>query len=110
LRVEEVIMVQIDQVLISAASAFVYSMVFYAKARATDSGENLDYFKLSATLVVGVVIGIGYQIAGVDFGQAAIAGQLASYAGTVAIVESIIKAIYRKFIKPKQQSSGQKRA
>jgi hypothetical protein len=84
-----------EQVLLAVGSALAYSLVFYAKNRAGDP-EDFKPKKLLATLIVGLAVGIGYGLAGVEITQELIFAQLSMYAGTTALVESIIKAIYRQ--------------
>ena len=77
-------------------ASLVYSLIFYVKkaVRKKDPPE-FDYAKLGATLVVGLVIGIVFYIGGVPIATEAVETQLIAYAGVVALVESILKLIYR---------------
>jgi len=93
---------EVQSVLTGAVSALVYSLVFYAKKRAKSGAESLDFKKLTATLAVGVVVGAAYGYYGIPITQPSVTEQLATYAGTIALVESGIKTLYRAV---KQQQS-----
>lgn len=83
----------------SMGSALVYSFLFYAKKRAGKNKESLDVRKLTATLIVGGIIGVFYGYYGIPIDKPTIMEQLATYAGTIALVESGIKFLYR-IVKP----------
>lgn len=87
---------------LAIVSAAVYSIVFFFKKYASDNPEEFKWKKLLATLIVGVVIGAVYGYMGFDITQMLIFEQLAMYAGTIAIVESIIKIIWRTYKKNKR--------
>lgn len=89
----------IEQIALAVASAAVYSLVFYAKTKASDPDEEFNKFKFGATLIVGIGVGVSFQLSGVDFNQQDIANQLAAYAGTVALLESMLKVVWRQFLK-----------
>lgn len=93
----------LEEVLFSAGSAAVYSMVFYVKKRASKGEVKFNPFKLAATVGVGAVIGGIYAVSGMEFTRGEIATQLTTYAGTVALVETMIKAAWRGY---KQRTSG----
>lgn len=99
--------VTIEQLLLSVGAALVYSVVFYAKNYAGDEPEKFEWKKFTATLIVGLIIGIASGLAGIDVTQQFIYEQLAMYAGTIALVETIIKAIYKELKKgsPKDPQS-----
>jgi len=86
---------ELQAILGSMGSALVYSFLFYAKKRAGKSKEPIDVKKLSATLIVGAVIGVFYGYYGIPIDQPTITEQLATYAGTIALVESGLKLGYR---------------
>lgn len=89
----------IEDILLSIGSAILYSAAFYIKKVSRDDGEQFDKFKLAATIVVGAAVGIGYQMSGIDFTQQEISTKVAMYAGTVALVESGLKTVWRKYLK-----------
>lgn len=91
----------IENIAIAAVMGAVYSIIFFAKKRANDPDEKYNYFKLIATIAVGIAIGIGFELSGVDFGQARLFEQLTAYVGTIALVESVLKLLWRQFLKGK---------
>jgi len=95
----------IESIIISALSAAVYSFIFYAKSKASDPDEKFNQFKFMATIAVGIAVGIGYRLAGEGFSQDTISNQLTLYAGTVALVETVLKITWRRCLK-KIVSSG----
>lgn len=90
--------IEIAQIGMAVFSAAAYSIVFYAKHKEGSLEEDFDPKKFASTLIVGVGVGVGYGLSGVDVTQAGIEEQLAAYAGTVAIVESGLKYLYRRFL------------
>lgn len=76
-------------------SALVYSFLFYAKKRVGKDKQGLDVKKLTATLIVGAMIGAFYGFYGIPLDKPTIMEQLATYAGTIALVEAGIKTVYR---------------
>lgn len=87
---------EIEAALSGMFSALVYSLLFYVKKRANKSSENFNPKKLAATLVVGGCIGLMYGYYGMPIDQPTISEMLVTYAGTIALVQSAIQAIYRQ--------------
>lgn len=87
--------IQLAGIGMAVVSSIVYSLVFYIKKRPTDAEEFFQPKKVLATIVVGVVVGISLQLSGTDLSQETLQTQLTAYAGTVALVESVIKTIIR---------------
>lgn len=85
-------------ILSSMGSALVYSFLFYAKKRAGKDSQTLDVRKLAATLIVGAVIGVFYGYYGIPIDEPTVMEQLATYAGTIALVESVLKLVYRSYM------------
>ena len=85
-----------ETVAYAIVAALAYSLIFYVKKAVREKNPpEFDYTKLGATLVVGLVIGIVFYIGGVPIATEAVETQLIAYAGVVALVESILKLIYR---------------
>lgn len=77
-------------------SALIYSIVFFAKKRLNkESPAEFDPTKLVSTLIVGVVIGIGFYLGNVDITALAIETQLLAYGMVIALVESGLKIVWR---------------
>lgn len=91
-------MIEIQAVALAAISAAGYSFTFYIKKRTKDDPDTFDPYKLAATIIMGIAVGISMELAGVDFGQADISSQIATYAGTVALLETVLKSVYRQFL------------
>lgn len=91
-------MIEIVPILVAACSGALYSFVFYAKKRAGKSPQDFDPFKLVSTVIIGMVVGIGLQLSGTNLTQEAVSSQVAVYAGTVALLESLLKTVYRQFL------------
>lgn len=79
----------------AALMAAVYSVLFYAKARQQEDAE-FDPTKFGATLLVGVAVGVSIALGGGELFQGTIETKLASYAGVVALVETVLKPVYRQ--------------
>jgi hypothetical protein len=80
-------------ILIAVFAAIIYSLVFYAKALVKD-GDKFDPVKFFSTLIVGAAIGIALSLAKNPFSQEALEAQLAIYASTIALVETILKIVW----------------
>jgi len=90
----------ISQLVVSVIGAAIFALVFYAKNNATDL-ENFDWGKFLATLLVGAIIGgVNFAFGGVLPTQGSLEEALVVYAGATAIVETVIKAIWRRFNPP----------
>lgn len=77
-----------------AVAAAVYSVVFYAKKR--EDGQDFDPAKFASTIVVGVFVGAFLSINGMDVTEENVTEMLVANVGVIALVESILKTIYRK--------------
>jgi hypothetical protein len=86
---------EVQAIVGSMGSALVYSFLFYAKKRAGKDKQTLEPKKLTATLVVGAAIGGFYAYYGIPIDKPTIMEQLATYGGTIALVEAGIKTVYR---------------
>jgi len=89
----------IEQILISILSSLTYSFIFYIKKREQKDSEDFNKFKLASTLLVGVMVGAVFGYRGIEVRVDTIETFLAANIGIIAIVESILKALYRRFIK-----------
>lgn len=75
-----------------------YSLIWYCRQVIDPSvpTPTYDLWKLGATLVTGMVIGIVSIASGIEITQTAIEVQLLSYGFIIAAVEQVGKAFYRK--------------
>jgi len=91
----------IEEIIPAVLGAAAYGIVFYMKEHEKElkEGEIPEDFnpkKLAATVLVGAGIGVGVAFSSQDLTYATFEQQMAMYAGTVAIVETILKTGYRK--------------
>lgn len=91
----------LQTILISAVSAVSYSIIFYAKKKGSLEPEDFKPFKFASTLLVGLAVGLAFLYLGNPITEKGIQTQLAAYTGVIAVVESILKTIYRKWKKMK---------
>ncbi|RKY68967.1 MAG: hypothetical protein DRQ24_11225 [Candidatus Latescibacterota bacterium] len=80
-------------ILIAIVAAAIFASAGYLKSSGT---ENFDATKFSATVLVGAIVGVVMYFGGVPVTEANVIEQLAAYAGIVAVVENILKAIIRR--------------
>lgn len=88
---------QLGQVLTAVLGALVYSIVFFVKQKGDELPENFNPTKFVATIVVGVLVGTTFALSGQDLEFAAFHEEMLMYAGTVALVESILKTMWKKY-------------
>ena len=66
----------------------------YLKSAGT---ENFEPAKFAATVLVGIVVGAVMYVSGAPVTEANVATQIGTYAGVIAVVENVLKAILRRF-------------
>jgi hypothetical protein len=91
-------MIEIQGVIMAAVTSAVYSLIVYSKKRAKDDPEPFNIYKLGATVLVGAGVGISMELSSIQLSQQSVETQVAAYAGTVAIVESLLKSSYRNYL------------
>jgi hypothetical protein len=89
----------VEDIILAVVSAAIYSIIFFVKKREGDSNEEFDYFKLGATLIVGLAVGLSIYLSGLDLTQVRFEERILMYTGTIALVESILKTLVRRFRK-----------
>jgi hypothetical protein len=90
----------VSQLLVAVVGAAVYALVFYAKNNAVDI-DNFDWGKFGATLLVGAIIGgVNFAFGGILPTSGGVESALVLYAGATALVETVIKAIWRRINPP----------
>ena len=81
-------------ILIAIIAAAVFAASGYLKSAGT---ENFEPIKFAATVLVGIVVGAVMYAGGSPVTEANVATQIGIYAGIVAVVENVLKAILRRF-------------
>ena len=72
-----------------------YGVLFFVKAQ-QNSGEEFDYWKFGATVLLAAIIGVAMGAVGMPVTQVALEVQLAAYVGYVVVLETVLKLIWRK--------------
>jgi len=81
-------------VIATVISAAVYGIIFWWKAQQTqDPPPPFDTYKFAATLFVAIIIGVISAFSGATFNEEYFLLQMGAYAGYVAMVETILKAL-----------------
>jgi len=81
-------------VVYAVAAAVTYSASFYIKNRQS-TGEPFDPPKFTATLIVGLIIGIVAMLTGSPLTEQDVITQLIAYAGLVTFIETWLKTLIR---------------
>lgn len=81
-------------------AAIMYAGSMYLKKSTSSvNPQDFDVTKFVSTIVVAAVIAVSMVGAGATIvTEADITTQLATYAGLTAVVENVIRALYRKFV------------
>ena len=81
---------------IAVISAVVYALIFFAKARenAPDPKPPFDTYKVLATIAVAIAVGFIAGMTGVPLTEADLLTQLGAYAGYIAMLETLLKALF----------------
>ena len=75
-------------------SAAAYGLIFWWKARQTqEPPPPFDLYKFVSTLIVALIIGVISAFSGVTFTEEYFLLQMGAYAGYVAMIETILKAL-----------------
>ncbi len=90
---------EISAIVLAAIAGAGYGVLFYVKARQS-SGEEFDYWKLGATVLLAAIIGIAMGAAGMPVTQATVDVQFAAYVGYIVVLETTLKLIWRKLYPP----------
>lgn len=81
--------------LLALVSAAIYALAGYLKS----VEEEPDILKAISTMIVGAVVGLVMAASGIDVTQVGVLEQLGMYAGFVCIIENVLKAIWRRYLK-----------
>lgn len=78
-----------------------YGVLFYVKAQQS-SGEEFNYGKFGATVLLAAIIGIAMGAVGMPVTHVTLDLQLAAYIGYIVVLENVLKLIWRKLYPPEE--------
>ena len=94
-------MAVIETMILAVLAAIVYAGTeFIKKYLDSEHPETFNYVKFVATLIIGAVIGVAAGYEGTIPTQLSITEQLALYAGSVVVLENVLKIIYKFITNP----------
>ena len=94
-------MAVIETMILAVLAAIVYAGTeFIKKYLDPEHPETFNYVKFVATLIIGAVIGVAAGYEGTIPTQLSITEQLALYAGSVVVLENVLKIIYKFITNP----------
>ena len=78
-------------------AAVLYSLIWWAAKNAdpTKPSPEFDWFSLGATVVIGAFVGAAAILSGSPLSQLGIETQLAASGAIIAVIEKILKTLYR---------------
>ena len=82
----------IETIGIALLMSVIYTILGVAKSK----GEKFDPTKASATIVLGLIIGVIMYTSGLPVTETGVYEQLAVYGGLLYVIENILKAIKRR--------------
>ena len=89
----------ISSIILAAVAGALYGVLFYVKAQ-QKSGEDFDYWKFGATVLLSAIIGVVMGAAGLPVTQATVELQIAAYVGYVVVLETLMKVTWRQLYPP----------
>lgn len=87
-------------ILYAILASALYSLIFYVKKLVTEPTP-FSVSKFIATILVGAGIGAYFHFRHIELNENGILAMLSTLAGTVVIVENVLKVIYRLIFKRK---------
>lgn len=78
-------------------AAILYSVIWWTSKHIdpTKPSENFDFMSLGATVLIGAFVGAFATLAGSPVSQMSIETQLAANGAVIAVIEKILKTMYR---------------
>ena len=78
-------------------AAVLYSLIWWASKNVdpTKPSESFDFMSLGATVLIGAFVGTYATLAGSPVSQMSIETQLAANGAVIAVIEKILKTMYR---------------
>lgn len=77
-------------------ASIAYSITFYVKKRSSKNIQMFDVKKFISTVIVGIGVGVSISMSGADLTFLSFEAELATMAGIIALVESVLKTVYRQ--------------
>lgn len=93
----------VSSIVLAVLAGAVYGGLFYFKAQ-QNSGEEFDYGKFGATILLAAIIGLAMGAMGMPVTQATLEVQLVAYVGYVVVLETVLKLIWGKLYPPEVPS------
>ena len=91
----------ISSIVLAMLAGAGYGVLFYVKAQQS-SGEEFNYGKFGATVLLAAIIGIAMGAAGMPVTHVTLDLQLAAYIGYIVVLENVLKLIWRKLYPPEE--------
>lgn len=91
----------LEQVFFAIFVAVLVAVLGYLKNKPKE--EEFEIFKITATVLVGILVGMVVYLTDLPVNEESIAAMLAEYAGLILLVEYILKIIWRWSTKPKKE-------
>lgn len=95
---------QLQTILTAVLASIAYSITFFVKKRSGKNIQSFDTKKFISTLLVGIGVGVSMSLSGANLTFLSFEAELATMAGIIALVESVLKTIYREVKKRTEQS------
>ena len=94
----------IETIILAVLAAIMYAGTeFIKKYLDLEHPETFNYVKFLATIIIGGIIGVAAGYEGTIPTQLSITEQLALYAGSVVVLENVLKIIYKFITNPAQE-------
>lgn len=87
----------IEPILTAVFAAILYSLIWWAAKNIdpTKPSPSFDFYSLGATIVIGVFVGAYSSFAGSPLTQMGIETQLAANGAIIAVIEKVLKTVFR---------------
>jgi hypothetical protein len=90
-------LVEFQPLVTAIFAAVLYSVIWWTSKHIdpTKPSENFDFMSLGATVLIGAFVGTYATLAGSPVSQMSIETQLAANGAVIAVIEKILKTMYR---------------
>ena len=87
-----------EPILTALFAGILYSIIWWTAKNVdpTKPSVSFDFVSMAATVLVGVGVGVGAIVTDLPITQAGFETQLAAYGAVTAVVEKVLKTLYRK--------------